>query len=228
MTGLRFRKVNRIIHLQIQQGELQQRGAINGSSLDWKSVPAYKLTDRGIRNTVDYHTMGWDKRAIDLDELHAPVNHVVTGIRFRVLGSHLNMEIRITEANFTTGKLIEAKTTSYWHSNDNTAARSGSEKRTEVKLHAPDVSTRTTSKSVPTSKSNQYIEFTNTDIDADVAQTTVPYLDAQDVTSLPAIALAGVGLYHKSQKGFGGFVAPKLFTYDFEPHIERPDPTKKK
>lgn len=220
--------MNRIIHLQIEQGELQHRGAINNTSLQWKPVPAYKLLDRGIRNTVDYHTMGWDKRAIDLDDLHAPVNHVVTGVRFRVLGSHLNMEIRITEANFTTGKLIEAKTTSYWYSNDNTAAQSGDKKRTEVKLHAPDISTRTSAKSQLTSKSNQYIEFTHTDIDADVGQTTVPYLDAQDVSSSPAVALAGAGLYHKSQKGYGGFVAPKLFTYDFEPHIERPVPTKKK
>ena len=76
------------------------------------------------------------------------------------------------------------------------------------------------------SKSNQYVEFTHTDIDADVAQTTVPYIDAQEVTSVPPVALSGVGIYVKGQKYYGGFVAPKLFTYDFSPHIDTPEPTK--
>lgn len=63
--------------------------------------------------------MAWDKRAIDLDDLVAPASHVVTGIRFRTLGAHLNLEIRITEVDFTNGKLMDPKT-SYWFSNDNT------------------------------------------------------------------------------------------------------------
>lgn len=73
---------------------------------------------------------------------------------------------------------------------------------------------------MPTSATNSYIEFVNSDLDADLAQTTVPYIDIQDVESIPPVALAGAGIHHKGQKGFGGFVAPKLFTYDFAPHIE--------
>lgn len=83
--------------------------------------------------------------------------------------------------------------------------------------------TRSLSKSVPTTVTNSYIEFVNSDVDADMAQTTVPYIDIQDVTSIPPVALAGAGLHHKGQKNYGGFVAPKLFTYDFAPHIELPD-----
>lgn len=122
ITGLRFRKVNRIIHLQIQEGELLPRGGINSTSVQWKPVSDYRILDRGVRNGVDYHTMAWDKRAVDLDDLIAPAHHVVTGIRFRTLGGHLNLEIRITEADFVSGKLIDPTTTSYWHSNDNTVA----------------------------------------------------------------------------------------------------------
>lgn len=99
-----------------------------------------------------------------------------------------------------------------------------------MQLKRPDIPTRTRSKSVPTTQSNQYIEFGPTDIDADLAQTTVPYLDSQDVVSIPPVALAGVGLFHKGQTGFGGFVAPKLITYDFAAHIEipeSPEPIKK-
>lgn len=87
-------------------------------------------------------------------------------------------------------------------------------------LHRPDVSTRSRSKSVPTTTTNQFVEFGPTDVDADLGQTTVPYLDSQDVVSIPPVALAGAGLYHKGQTGFGGFVAPKLFTYDYSAHIE--------
>lgn len=65
-------------------------------------------------------------------------------------------------------------------------------------------------------------------MDSDLAQNTVPYLDAQDVTSIPPVALSGAGIYHKGQSYYGGFVAPKLYTYDFAPHIEVPEPTIKK
>lgn len=89
-------------------------------------------------------------------------------------------------------------------------------------LQRPDVPTRTRSKSIPTTRHNQFIEFGASDVDADLGQTTVPYLDAQDVVSVPPVALSGAGLYHKGQAGFGGFVAPKLITYDYARHIEIP------
>lgn len=127
ITGLRFRKFNRIIHLQIQEGELGARGIINASTLQWRPMSDYKLLDRGIKNGVDYHTLTWDKRSIDLDDLIAPVSHVVTGVRFRKVGTHLNFEIRITEVDFETGLLMDPHTTSVWISNDNTVQ--SSEKR---------------------------------------------------------------------------------------------------
>lgn len=217
MTGVRFVKKNRIIHIQIQDGELQQRGFINVSTLAWKPISEFKLLDRGIRNGLDYHTMSWDKRAMDLDELIAPIAHVVTGVRLRIIGTHLNLEIRVTEADFNTGKLIDPETTSFWKSNDNT--ESSKERRTPVKLDKPDIPTLSPAGSVIDSKPNQYIEFTHSDVVRDVAQTTVPFIDAQDVISKVPVALSGAGLYHKGQSNYGGFVGLKLITYDFHPHI---------
>lgn len=220
MTGVRFKKVNRIIHIQIQEGELQARGFVNASTLSWKPVSDYKLLDRGIRNGLDYHTMSWDKRAIDLDDLVAPNSHVVTGIRLRVVGTHLNLEIRVTEADFATGRLIDPEETSFWKSNDNT--ESSSDKRTPVKLKNPDIPTMSPTPSEIDSSTNQYIEFTHTDLDRDVGQTTVPYIDAQDVISRVPVALSGAGLYHKGKVLYGGFIGLKLITYDFQPHILTP------
>lgn len=216
-------KKNRIIHIEVQEGQLLPRGLVNSTTLHWREASPFKLLDRGIKNTVDYHTMSWDKRAIDLDDLMAPQSHIVTGVRFRIVGTHLNLEIRVTEMNFEKGKLMDPESTSIWVSNDNTD--SSPNKRTPVQLTKPDVPTSPTfGKSVIDSSTNQYIEFTHTDLDRDASQTTVPFLDAQEVTSLPAFALAGAGIHHKGQKLSGGFVALKLITYDMGQHIQTPQP----
>lgn len=40
------------------------------------------------------------------------------GIRFRMIGSRLNLEIMATPFNFTSGLLSEAEKNSFWYSND--------------------------------------------------------------------------------------------------------------
>jgi hypothetical protein len=77
VTGVRFFKKNRIIHLQIQEGQLIERGRINASTLRWVPVEEYTITDKGIRDGRDYHTLAWDRREVDLDDLEAPIGHVV-------------------------------------------------------------------------------------------------------------------------------------------------------
>lgn len=105
------------MHLQIQQGELLPRGIINGSTVNWKPINSYRLLDAGLKNGVDYHTMEWNKRAIDLDTLQAQPGHVVTAVKFRNIGPRVNLEIRVNEFNFETGKV---DTIGNWISNDNT------------------------------------------------------------------------------------------------------------
>lgn len=80
VTGVRFVKINRIIHLQIKESELQKYGAVNASSTHW--VPPNKFTtlDKGIRDGIDYHTLEFDQREVDLDDLTAPAGHVVVRI----------------------------------------------------------------------------------------------------------------------------------------------------
>lgn len=223
MTGVRFVKKNRIVHLQIQEGQLLERGVINSTNTRWVPVADFTLNDRGIRDGVDYHTMSWEKREMDLDDLKSPTGHVVTGVKFRLIGSHLNLEMRVTEINFATGEIIEPDK-SFWVGNDNTDTISGSGKRTEVTLKYPDIPTRARTKSLPISKSNNYIRFTYSDMGKDVAQTTVPFLDAQDVVNDPPVPLEGVGLFLKGTEGYGGFVAPKVMTFDYGPYVKKPEP----
>ena len=48
----------------------------------------------------DYMTMSYEQRALDLDILQAPPGHVVTGVKFRNLAGHLNLEIRVRRRLF--------------------------------------------------------------------------------------------------------------------------------
>ncbi|XP_033171915.1 uncharacterized protein LOC117148567 isoform X1 [Drosophila mauritiana] len=221
VTGLRFVKQNRIFHLQIQEGELLPRGTVNQSTLEWKPVEKYNVFDRHVKNGVDYHKLSYEKRTIDLDDVDTEDNSfVVTGVRFRVVGTHLNLEAYYSEFDFLTGQLIQPEYNSYWKSNDNTDV-SGA-RREKLRLSNADVSTRTIAPSLPLSRHNQFIDFTNTGLDKDAAQSTVPFMDIQDVVSNPPVPLAGIGIYYKGRNGYGGFLGPKIITYDFTPHVQVP------
>ncbi|XP_052865391.1 uncharacterized protein LOC128271786 [Anopheles cruzii] len=214
VTGLRFVKQGRVMHLLVQQGLLLPQAEIENRTLEWLSPPdAFSVLAKGAREGRDYHTLTYDKRALDLDDVHVHPGYVLTGVRFRLLGTHLNLEIRMTEMNFTSGKLLDHDK-SIWIGNDNTVDR------TELILQQPDVPTRSLSKSVPDSTSRQYIRFGPSDRNQDAAQTTVPFIDAQPVYTHKAVPLSGAGLLHKGQPKYGGFVAPKLFTYNFTAHIQ--------
>lgn len=114
-------KVNRVFHLQIQEGKLLPLGAINQTSLSWKPVDNYTLNGKGVLNGRDYHTLKYGVSSIDLDDIHTDdATFLITGVRFRVLGTHLNLEARLTEFDYTTGRLLNAEYSSFWKSNDNT------------------------------------------------------------------------------------------------------------
>ncbi|KAL0118792.1 hypothetical protein PUN28_009452 [Cardiocondyla obscurior] len=213
ITGMRLKKVNRVIHIQIQEGQLLPRGGINTSTIEWQPVDEFSIMDSKIRNNVDYHTLVWEKRALDLDDLTSPQDHLLTGIRFRMVGSRLNLEIMISPFNFTSGLLVQPTEKSFWHSNDVTT-------RSELNYVEPDIPIRNSAPNVPDSNENQYLNFAPSDRQKDAAQSTIPFLDIQPVTPNPPVPLSGAGIFHKGRKGSGGFVALKLTTYNFAPHLQ--------
>ncbi|XP_051862933.1 uncharacterized protein LOC127565966 isoform X2 [Drosophila albomicans] len=93
VTGVRFVKKNRIFHLQIQQGQLLPRGAINESTVEWVPIDDFKITDPDVCDGVDYHSLSHQERGIDLDEISTLDGQasVVTGLRLRVLSGRLNL-----------------------------------------------------------------------------------------------------------------------------------------
>ena len=74
------------------------------------------------------------------------------------------------------------------------------------------------------SNTAQYVTFTITDMQKDGGQTTVPFIDTQKVETNPPMPLAGAGLIHRGQEGYGGFLGLKLYTYNITDHIrEQPE-----
>lgn len=79
LTGVRLVKKNRIIHIQIQQGVLEPHGVINTDTLSWKPVDNYTVEDEHVENNVDYHTMSWLERTIDVDDIEGQPGQTITG-----------------------------------------------------------------------------------------------------------------------------------------------------
>ncbi|KAH8310737.1 hypothetical protein KR044_002815 [Drosophila immigrans] len=214
VTGVRFVKKHRIFHLQIQQGQVLPRGSINESTVEWVPIDDYKITDPDIREGIDYHPLSHQERGIDLDEISSTSDEtsVVTGLRFRVSRGRLYLVVIFSPLDFERGKLFQQRFISTYKQPVNEA-------RQKLDLDNLDIPTRSIYSSQPMSKSNQYLEFVNTGMEKDAAQTTIPFIDIQDVVSNPPVPLAGIGIYYKSSSGYGGFVAPKIITYDISQHV---------
>ncbi|XP_035439759.1 uncharacterized protein LOC118269000 isoform X1 [Spodoptera frugiperda] len=224
VTGMRLVKLGKVFHIQIYQGKLVERGFVESS--EEVLAQAFDPEQAGVLEGVDYHTLTYERRAIDLDELDSPSGHVLTGARFRMIGAHLHFEIRATPFNYTTGKLHPEK--SQWISNDNTEG--SHTPRTRLELYKPDLPTRSHAALRIDSQHDQYIEFTHSDFDADAAQSTVPFIDVQPVVPSKALntkgatLLSGAGLYHRGARGSGGFIGVKVITYDYSKHVKAEPP----
>lgn len=206
VTGVGVIKVNDVIQLQILQQKLLPNGVLMNDGTNWTTSSPLNFTKYNAPvEDVDYVLVTWQNRSIALTSgVIKDNNHVVTGVRFRKEAGHVKLEIRATQFDFGTGILINLNK-SFWTGNSNSL--------NELTTNKPDLPTRSVVKSQMFAESNQFIKFQPTDMDKDGAQTIVPYLDSTTVTAF--VPLSGVGLYFKSSTGYGGFIAPKLITFDF-------------
>lgn len=171
-----------------------------------------KFQPNGRVDGVDYHTLSHQNRSVNLDTVIAPVGTVVTGVRFKVIGGALNVEIRATRFEFSTGMLFNDHK---WISNENENIR-----RTEISLKQSNLPSKASEFSVPNDEFETFVKFQPSDIEKDVAQTTIPFIDSQIVESFDRQApLSGIGIHFKGSSGYGGFIAPKVITYDMTSHI---------
>jgi len=215
VVGVRFVKRNRIIHLEIQQATALPEGNVDEDSMEWIEAPILDVTNKTQQDSGLFKELSYEERALDLDKLSASTGSVITGIRFRQLGGHINLEIRSTPIRFHTGELIKQR--SIWIGNDNTPATP--EMRTKLEIPSPDVPTNQPQSSSMISDKNQYLLFDATSPFKDVRQTTIPYIDSQIVTPKKSSWLSGIGIYYKGFIGYGGYVGAMVSTYDSSKHL---------
>ncbi|KAJ3652608.1 hypothetical protein Zmor_018559 [Zophobas morio] len=212
VTGLRFIEHNHIIHLQIQEGKLLPNGQIDLNSVQWLAPEDYDITQRNYVNGKDYHTLSWEKRSLQLVDIMAKQGNIVTGVGFVLdkFRNHLRLQVFTRPFNFTTGEVTKTS---------KAVVEASYEVGPQLKLDAVDIPTNAI---FPSNQfeTNKFVKFTNSDFEKDAGQSTVPFLDALPVESANPVPLSGVGIFHKGRLGFGGFIAPRIFTYNFTNHLE--------
>lgn len=214
VTAVALKKFQGVFHLLVVERELKPFGLVNATSPAWASYGTggyFSIADPQVRDGVDYHTLTWENRSVNLDTVEVPAGKVVTGVRFRVINGAITLQVRATDFDFTAGRLINLDS-SFWYV-------SPQKVRTELILENPDVPINSKDKSIPSILPDRFVKFGPSDKYKDVAQTTVPFIDSQLVESHNPGPLSGVGLYHKGFIGYGGFIAPKILNYNFSPHI---------
>lgn len=93
----------------------------------------------------------------------------MTGARFRYVNNRLRFEIRTTQFNYQTGYLSRDPTRTVWRGDNH---YTGNEQKDKIDIDNTDVPTLSPEKSKRYRGTNNYIEFTPTDITFDMAQTT--------------------------------------------------------
>lgn len=223
ITGISLRKHNQMFTWKITEGHLINNGQINRTGVSplaarWKTGHLFNINDYHVEEGIDYHTLSWENRSINLDTLIAPPGKVLTGIRFRVMHGRLVLEIKASKFDFSTGKISDLGDLD-WFSDSLL-------NREQIVLDELDVPVRARSKSVPDIiGAKKMLEFGPTGREKDAAQTTIPFIDAQLVEPKYLVPLSGAGIYYKGQPGYGGYVAPKIVTYDFSPHVKGAEQT---
>lgn len=64
----------------------------------------------------------------------------------------------------------------------------------------------------------RFIRFQTSNLDSDVGQRTVPFIDREPVEPRPRVPISGAGLYHRDGHEEEGFLGLKLMSYDRSQH----------
>ncbi|CAH0564645.1 unnamed protein product [Brassicogethes aeneus] len=213
VTGLRIAKKNRIFHLEIQEGKLSKFGEIIGDK-KWVKTEHFHITSKNVYNNLDYHTLTYDKRSMEMTNTKLPSGFVVTGVRFQFDKDLIKLRVQGTTYDYFSGRINNKP---HWFSNPNEYPRKIPLNNTDIpcrdRLKTPERELR------KRAFGDTYVEFTHTDIDKDVAQTTVPFFEVVGVTAEKG-PLQGAGIYYKGSEGYGGFVAPLLTGFDFSASVK--------
>ncbi|KAF0293889.1 hypothetical protein FJT64_008376 [Amphibalanus amphitrite] len=201
VTGVRLVKLDNVFYIQLEQAEAAADGYVNSSTTQWQPIARRIDTNRDEEGR-DYVRLSYSQRSVLLQELRGQGNQVLTGAAFHMVGGHLTVRAQVTNIS-ETGALVAFS--SGWLDGRRPAAGVP-----RLKLRSgPVPSTHSAAPSWPDSwPGMQTVQFEASNLDADAAQSTLPFLDTQPVAPRPAGWLSGLGLYHKGNTagGYGGYL----------------------
>ncbi|KAK0082488.1 hypothetical protein PV326_007156, partial [Microctonus aethiopoides] len=188
-------------------------GGIATNNSSWKNVTDRYITSNIIEQFegIKYAAFDHNWKTLLLDNIMLPDRYVITGLKFeRESGtSSFMLKVYATEFDFNSG-LLNAES-SKWFYYTNFDKESNIAIRKSIELTAPDDPTRCQIYDYD-KETHKSIKFQHTDRHKDAGQNTVPFFDAQPVDTQPPFPLSGIGLFHRHKDGFGGYIAPRIFT----------------
>lgn len=217
ITGVAIIKRNGIFSFTIAQSKLLSHGRVQQHTPHDEQRYVYRDFSRngpGIIAGIDYHTLSWQNRSVNLDTISLESGRVVTGVKFVVNDGHLGIKIRSTKFDFNSGTLF----------NEQEWVGKGYRDRSILLLDRPEPNRYSDIYGAYLSEAdfrpNTFIKFRPSDPDKDAGQSTVPFIDDQMVLTKNLAPLSGIGLYYKGKQGTGGYIAPLTITYEWSVHIE--------
>ncbi|XP_034941509.1 uncharacterized protein [Chelonus insularis] len=206
VTGIRVKVVDKVIHLEIQEGKLVN-GSIDPSTVMWNPNASY-LPQRGS----EVVQLNYNMRSVNLDNIVLPPGYAVTGVRFALLRNRITLVVAGTQIFDEAGEIITPTYMQWYWPNQLP--------RTELELVQADIPDRENKVNVEVSQpGEQFVKFQLTDWNKDASQTLVPYIDSQAIFSDPPIPIGGVGIFYKNYNGSGGFLSLKLSAADYSIHV---------
>ncbi|XP_044581581.1 uncharacterized protein LOC123263110 [Cotesia glomerata] len=222
VVGLRFVKKDYMLHIQIAEARLLPYGKINASTFTWKPLENFELKEQEQKfyikssfGRMEALSLGKDwghASSINLDDVVAPKDYIVTGVRFRYAGDNLacpvfqsgslELQLQVRKLDFAGGYISEFYSPK-WIS-------AGKKYHSELVLCEPDNPLKA-SMNTELSASGHFVRFQASDFRKDAGQSTVPFFDGFDVLGTPLVPLKGAGVFHRGLKGFGGFVSLKIY-----------------
>lgn len=97
-----------------------------------------------------------------------------------------------------------------------------SQKMQHLSLEDKDLPIRTYD-NILDSKEHQYVMFQPSSLEKDGGQSTVPFIDVQNVVSAVPVPLSGVGVIHRGSAVSGGFLGLIILSYNVTPHLQEID-----
>lgn len=213
ITGVRLVKENGVIQISASQRTLLSFGQTSESEQDTWILPdeQFAVTDIGVYEDIDYATLSYDNRAINVDDLILPPGKLVTGVRFQrsSVNGHLQLEIRATDFDYFSGRLLNISHNPWVKNTD------GGQNEIEIAHRRNPLKYIVNDLYLPDTTPNAFVKFGPSDLDYDIGQTTVPIIETYPVESQNPVALGGIGLTYKSNNDSAGFIALKTISYEF-------------